>query len=640
MSERRRRPRKSLRTLLMMWLILFSVVPLAFITGYSLVKYEQAIDQELAERLRANFRELQIILSEFETELVERSRRHSTDRMLTYYMTTANIPQARELVTLWMSDSFASQISVFSRDGRLEVALFRGEGGRVERYKKMEGSDVYLSKAFLEKAKTERGSAHTDFSASGTLDLIAFSPIANAKGQVVGFIEEVVKIDRSFLSGLKNRTGLEIVFFDKAGESIVSSQEDFSQYRKRFFLDQFTKLNEQLFDLIVREVPYGFSVQPISWGKDDFYLALGASKKSSREVLKNVNLAFFSVVGTIAVLLVVLSFLISKIMLRPLNELVSSIENLDPEKSATEIRVSSDTELGLLTESFNDLSRRVYRGQFELKENIKKLEAANRENLETQAKLVHAAKMAGLGQLVAGIAHELNNPISFIYSNMAHLREYAEKLVTIISKADRKIDLTQEKSEAEYDYIVRDLPKLISSCEDGARRTRDIVIGLRNFSRLEEAVIKEVDLHEGIDATLALLQGEFKSRIKVVKEYGHIPKILCYPSQLNQVFMNILANAAHAIEGDGQIVITTKKAEDARVLITIADTGRGMDKETAQKIFDPFFTTKGVSQGTGLGLSISYGIIQKHGGEIQVQSEPGRGTVFTILLPVRNLTKV
>jgi two-component system NtrC family sensor kinase len=191
------------------------------------------------------------------------------------------------------------------------------------------------------------------------------------------------------------------------------------------------------------------------------------------------------------------------------------------------------------------------------------------------------------------------------------------------------------KEKIDFDYVQKDLPRLIQSCEDGARRTRDIVVGLRNFSRLEEAQIKEVDIHESLDTTLQLLTGELKNRIKVVKKYSSLPPITCYPSQLNQVFMNILSNAAQAIEGEGEIRIETKKSGKNRILISIHDSGVGMSKSTVEKIFDPFFTTKGLGQGTGLGLSISYGIIQNHGGEIRVESEPGKGTEFIIELPIK-----
>jgi two-component system NtrC family sensor kinase len=157
---------------------------------------------------------------------------------------------------------------------------------------------------------------------------------------------------------------------------------------------------------------------------------------------------------------------------------------------------------------------------------------------------------------------------------------------------------------------------------------------LRNFSRLEEAQIKQVDLHEGLENTLQLLTGELKNRIKVVKHFENIPKVQCYPSQLNQVFMNVLSNAAQAIDNDGEIHISTRKLPNERVEVSIRDTGKGMNKATLEKIFDPFFTTKGLGSGTGLGLSISYGVIQKHGGDILVSSEVGKGTEFKIILPV------
>jgi two-component system NtrC family sensor kinase len=197
--------------------------------------------------------------------------------------------------------------------------------------------------------------------------------------------------------------------------------------------------------------------------------------------------------------------------------------------------------------------------------------------------------------------------------------------------------LPAEKEKADLEYIVKDLPKLISSCEDGARRTRDIVLGLRNFSRLDESQIKQVDVHEGLEATLQLLSGELKNRIKVTKNFGQIPKVECFPSQLNQVFMNVLGNAAQAIDGEGEISITTKSLPGDRVEISIRDTGRGMSKPTLEKIFDPFFTTKSLGSGTGLGLSISYGVIQKHGGEILVSSEVGKGTEFKIILPIKGI---
>jgi two-component system NtrC family sensor kinase len=330
---------------------------------------------------------------------------------------------------------------------------------------------------------------------------------------------------------------------------------------------------------------------------------------------------------------------ISKVILRPIYDMLNTIDQSDYSKGIVEVAESNNTELGLLAKSFNDLGRRTYESQQALRANVKELEGANSEIKEAQTRLVHAAKMASLGQLVAGVAHELNNPIGFIYSNMAHLKEYSEKLISLLDIAEKDpAQLPRAKEEADLEFIKKDLPKLIASCEDGARRTRDIVLGLRNFSRLEESQVKEVDVREGLSKTLELLSGELKNRIKVIKDFGDIPKIMAYPSELNQVFMNILSNAAQAIEGEGEIRVSTHLTKNKMVEIAISDTGKGMSKETAEKVFDPFFTTKTLGQGTGLGLSISYGVIQKHGGEILIDSEVGKGTTFRIILPVNGVS--
>ena len=246
--------------------------------------------------------------------------------------------------------------------------------------------------------------------------------------------------------------------------------------------------------------------------------------------------------------------------------------------------------------------------------------------------------MASLGQLVAGVAHELNNPIGFVYSNMATLRDYTTKLQNLLEVAESDpAKLASLKKKYDYDFLIDDLPKLISSSEDGARRMRDIVVKLRNFSRLDEAKLKRVDLREGIESTLALLQGELKNRVKIHAQYDDVPEVLCYASQINQVLMNILSNAAQAIDGEGEIHIALAKvdsAQGAMARITIRDSGKGIAKEAMDKIFDPFFTTKGVGQGTGLGLSISYEIVKKHGGDIRVRSEAGRGAEFTVEIPI------
>jgi two-component system NtrC family sensor kinase len=242
---------------------------------------------------------------------------------------------------------------------------------------------------------------------------------------------------------------------------------------------------------------------------------------------------------------------------------------------------------------------------------------------------------------VAGVAHELNNPIGFIYSNMSHLKDYSDKLIDLIELSERNPDQLAEKiKEYDLEYIKTDLPKLVQSCQDGARRTRDIVLGLRNFSRLDETKLKEVDIHELIENTLNLLTGEIKNRIQIHRDYAKLPKIQCFESQMSQVFMNILSNGVQAIENQGNIWIATKLAAAngvESVRISFQDSGKGMSPEVLEKIFDPFFSTKEVGQGTGLGLSISYGVIENHNGEIEVKSQEGIGTEFIVTIPTKHL---
>jgi signal transduction histidine kinase len=241
--------------------------------------------------------------------------------------------------------------------------------------------------------------------------------------------------------------------------------------------------------------------------------------------------------------------------------------------------------------------------------------------------------------LVAGVAHELNNPIGAIYANLPILEEYVRDLVELIVNLEQmplddvqKHSLQQNLAEIDFEFVREDSASLISSCKNAAIRVKDIVVSLRNFSRLDEAELKDVLLEEGLDSTLALLYHTTKNRIQIEKHYALQSPIRCRAGQLNQVFMNLLSNAIHAIPDKGCIDISTLQ-QDGHAVVMIRDTGEGMDTDTLKKIFDPFFTTKKIGEGTGLGLSISYGIIEKHHGHICVESEPGHGTCFTITLP-------
>jgi two-component system NtrC family sensor kinase len=266
---------------------------------------------------------------------------------------------------------------------------------------------------------------------------------------------------------------------------------------------------------------------------------------------------------------------------------------------------------------------------------------------QAEAHLIQSEKMRGLGELVAGVAHELSNPISFISANVEHLRTYMKRLEraldayarTAVWPAGQSADALRR--ELRIDETLADLPGLLDDCEEGARRTKRIVTELRTFARSDERDgWQRADLHRGLDSTLALLAHRLKDGIAVHRDYGELPDVECLPGQLNQVFMNLLANAADAIgPRPGNIWIVTRAppraaGESPSVTIAVRDDGPGIPPDLQAKIFDPFFTTKEVGQGTGLGLSVSYGIVQRHRGSLTVDSTPGAGSTFTLALPV------
>ncbi len=259
------------------------------------------------------------------------------------------------------------------------------------------------------------------------------------------------------------------------------------------------------------------------------------------------------------------------------------------------------------------------------------LQKAYDELKEKQVQLVQSEKMASLGHLVAGLAHEINTPLGTLKATLDLFLGSVEKLKGV-SPDPEVPPKTRERQELALFF--KRAEKLISASRAAVERMVKIFESLRKFARLDRAELAEVDLHEGIENTLTLLEQEFRGRIEVVRDFGDLPPTRCYPSRLNQVFMNLLLNASHAIEEQGQIFITTR-AGNGTVLIEIRDTGRGISSENLKRIFDPGFTTKGFGVGTGLGLSIAYEVITRdHSGEIGVESELGKGTTFRITLSV------
>lgn len=269
---------------------------------------------------------------------------------------------------------------------------------------------------------------------------------------------------------------------------------------------------------------------------------------------------------------------------------------------------------------------------------IQKLEAA-------QNQLLQSDKMASIGQLAAGVAHEINNPIGFVNSNLGTLQRYVERILRLVAAYERiegslandvLQDINQIKKEIDAGYLREDIGNLLNESLDGLQRVTRIVQDLKDFSHVDESERLWANLEKGLDSTLNVVWNEIKYKAEVVKEYAGIPQIECFPSQLNQVFMNLLMNAAHAIEDRGRITIRTGQ-DGGNIWVEVEDTGKGIKPENLGRIFEPFFTTKPVGKGTGLGLSLSYGIVQKHGGRIEVKSEWGKGSAFRVVLPVSSI---
>lgn len=380
-----------------------------------------------------------------------------------------------------------------------------------------------------------------------------------------------------------------------------------------------------------------FFVNKILLYQNDIYSQLVIFQDS----LQRLVLAFLTF-GLIA------SYYLTKIIINPLLELVKGTKELSEGRLDHRFKSTKYLEVNKLVDTYNQMAENLQTLYTELdnkvKERTNELENANEELKSAQSMMVHSEKMRSLGQLVAGITHEINNPINFIHGNMIHLKNYSVALLEIINlyesfetnlSEEQQKQIKELKEKVELDFIAEDLPMLINSCHEGTERTKNIILDLKNFSRLDEMVVNNINLPKEIETTLNILYNKIKGKIEIVKEYDeNLPTVEGFGGQLNQVFMNILDNSCYAIKDTGTIYIRLQKNEND-VIIEFEDTGSGMNKEQQEKIFEPFFTTKPVGEGTGLGMSISYKVIQQHKGSISVESTEGKGTKFRIKLPIK-----
>ena len=396
------------------------------------------------------------------------------------------------------------------------------------------------------------------------------------------------------------------------------------------------------------------TIDPLEYNLSDKYtLYLGVPKSFTYEQYLDKSLRRLLLVLPVFILLgMLIALFAASIISKPITKLSQAAKKISGGDFDATLENTNFDEINDLIFSYNEMIfqlNELYQSlELKVQERTIALETANYKLKETQAMMVHSEKMRSLGELVAGIAHEINNPVNFIHGNIMILQNYADDLFKLIDlyeennslfPVDIKAKIEALKKQIDIDFLRDDIKDLIRSCIEGTQRTKNIVLDLKNFSRMEEMVVSQIDIPKEIDTTLNILNNKYKNRITVVKNYSpEVPKIEAYGGQLNQVFMNILDNAQDAMGESGTLTINLNKVDD-KVKIEFIDSGAGIPEENLKKVFDPFFTTKPVGKGTGLGMSISYRVVNDHHGTIDVDSKVGKGTKFTIVLPINQPLK-
>ena len=474
--------------------------------------------------------------------------------------------------------------------------------------------------------------------------------LGNIKNMVGSYESDIIKLQKFQATTIAYTIKLE-----KNNKNLTTTKNLLNFFKTENLFTYFYLKDNESGDIILGKEDYENiynlktpTTKSLSQNIQDYTMYYGIE---TEDRLGHYNNSFIELITTTMFLVVLVGILASiiftSIISKPLQDVSNAAKKITDGDFDIKIQKTNFSEINELIYSYNEMAfqlNELYSSlELKVQERTIALERANYKLQETQAMMVHSEKMRSLGELVAGIAHEINNPVNFIHGNIMILQNYVSDLLELIDLYEAnngtipetiKAQINTLKEQIDLDFLRDDVKDLIRSCIEGTERTKNIVLDLKNFSRMEEMVLTQFDIPKEIDTTLNILNNKYKNRITVIKNYAQdTPKIEAYGGQLNQVFMNILDNAQDAMKETGTLTVNTYKVDD-KVKIEFIDTGSGIPEENLKKIFDPFFTTKAVGKGTGLGMSISYRVINDHHGRIEVDSTVGKGTKFTITLPI------